>query len=93
MDKVHGPYIIDAGGRAAVFPQLCLYPSLGRLVAQLKAQLVVNPSRSLHVDLPAFAAKKDMHPPIAISDTGLADLPDAGFNAGLLAAAGFVVVG
>jgi hypothetical protein len=48
---------------------------------------------SFHVDLPAFAAKKYVDATIPIVDTGLADLPDAGFNAGLLAAAGFVVVG
>jgi hypothetical protein len=48
---------------------------------------------SLHVDLPAFATEQDMDAPIAISDAGLADLPNAGFNAGLLAAAGLVMIG
>jgi hypothetical protein len=49
--------------------------------------------RSLHVDLPALTAKKNVDPAIAIADTRLADLTNAGFNAGLLAATGFVVVG
>ena len=88
MDEVHGANIIDAGGRAAVFSQLRLHPSLGRLVAQLEAQLVANPVRSFHVDLPAFAAKKNVHALIAVADAGLADFAYAGFNADLLAAAG-----
>jgi len=92
MDEVHGPNIIHAGGRAAVFPQLRLHPALGRLVAELEAQLVVNPVGSLHVDLPAFTAKKNVDAAIAIADARLADLTDAGFDAGLLAAAGFVVI-
>lgn len=92
MGKVHGPNIIYVGGGAVVFPQLRLHPSLGRLVAQLEAQLIVNPVRSLHVDLSAFAAKKNVDATIAIADTRLSDLADAGFNVGLLAVAGFVVV-
>jgi hypothetical protein len=34
-----------------------------------------------------------MDAPVAIPNAGLADLLDAGFDAGLLAAAGFVMVG
>ena len=55
MDEVHGPYIIDAGGRTAAFPQLCLYPSLRRLLAQLQTHLPVKPVNPLAVDRPAFA--------------------------------------
>ena len=64
-----------------------------RLVAQLKAQLIVKTVRSLHVDLPPFAAKKNVDATMAIADARLADLTNAGFDAGLLAAAGFVVLG
>jgi hypothetical protein len=48
---------------------------------------------SLQVDLPAFATQEDMDAPVAIADARLADLFDAGFKAGLLAAARFVVMG
>jgi len=47
----------------------------------------------LQVDLPAFATQEDMDAPVPVADARLANLFDAGFNAGLLAAAGFVMVG
>jgi hypothetical protein len=77
---------------AGPFPQLRLHPSPGRLVAELETELVVNPVCSLHVALLAFPAKKNVEAPIAIADTRIADLTDAGFDASLLAAAGFVVI-
>jgi hypothetical protein len=49
--------------------------------------------RLLHVDLPALTAQKNMDAPVAIPNARLADLFDAGFKAGLLAAARFVVIG
>jgi hypothetical protein len=48
---------------------------------------------SLQVDLPAFATQEDMDPPVPVADARLANLLDAGFNAGLLATTGFVMVG
>ena len=71
----------------------CLDPSLWSLVAQLQAQLVVNPMSFLQVDLPAFATQEDMDAPVAVADARLANLLDAGFNAGLLATTRFVMVG
>jgi len=84
---------VREGGRAAAFLQLRLHPAPGRLVAELQNQFVVNPLRSLHVDLRAFPAEKNVDAAIAIADTRLADIADAGFDAGLLAAPGFVVAG
>ena len=93
MDEVHGPNIVRCGSCATIVAQLRLDFSLRRLVTQLKAQLVVNPMGFLHVDLPAFAPQEDMDAPVAIPDARLADLFNPGFDAGLLAAAGFVMVG
>jgi hypothetical protein len=64
-----------------------------RLAAQLQAQLVVNPMRLLQIDLPALTAQKNMDAPVAIPNARLADLFDAGFKAGLLVAARFVMIG
>jgi hypothetical protein len=47
----------------------------------------------LHVDLPSLAAQKHVDAPVAVAHARLADLFDAGFDAGLLAAAGFVMIG
>jgi hypothetical protein len=92
MDEVHGPDLIGCGSCATIVAQLRLHSSLGRLAAQLQAQTRVNPMRLLHVDLPALAAQKNMDAPVAIPDARLADLLDAGFKAGLLAAARFVMI-
>lgn len=43
--------------------------------------------------LAGFPTKKNVDTAIAIADTRLADLADADFDAGLLAATGFVVIG
>jgi hypothetical protein len=48
---------------------------------------------SLQVDLPAFATQEDVDAPVPIANARLANLLDAGFNAGLLATTGFVMVG
>jgi len=75
---------VREGGRAAAFLQLRLHPAPGRLVAELQNQFVVNPLRSLHVDLRAFPAEKNVDAAIAIADTRLADIADiadAGFDA------------
>lgn len=57
MDEVHGPYIIDPGGRTAAFPQLRLHPSLGCFLAQLQAHLPVKPVNPLSVDCPVLTLK------------------------------------
>jgi hypothetical protein len=85
MDKVHGPNIVRSGSCATIVAQLRLHSSLRRLVAQLQAQLVVNPMSSPQVDRPAFATQENMDAPVPVADARLANLLDAGFNAGLLA--------
>jgi hypothetical protein len=45
------------------------------------------------VDFPAFATQEDMDSPVPVADVRLANLFDAGFQAGLLATTGFVMVG
>ena len=49
--------------------------------------------RSLHVYLPAFAAKKNVDAAIALADARLADLAVAAFDPGMLAVRGFEVLG
>jgi hypothetical protein len=48
---------------------------------------------SLQVDLPPFATQEDMDAPVSVADARLANLLDAGFNAGLLATTRFVMIG
>lgn len=72
---------------ATVFPQLGLHPALGCLVPKLQAQSFINPIGPFHVNLPAFTAKQDMHPPVAVAHTRLADLLDASCKPSLVAAA------
>ena len=93
MDEVHGPNIVRSGSCATIVAQFRLASSLRRLVAQLKAQLVVNPMSSLQVDLPPFATQEDMDAPVPVADARLENLLDAGFDAGLVATTGFVMVG
>jgi hypothetical protein len=93
MDEVHGPNLIGWGSCATIIAELRLDPSLRCLVAQLQAQFVVNPMRLLQIDLPTLAAQKNMDGPVAVADPRLADLFDAGFKAGLLAAARLVMIG
>jgi hypothetical protein len=45
------------------------------------------------IDLPSLATQKDMDAPVAIADARGANLLDPGFEAGLLAATGFVMKG
>jgi len=48
---------------------------------------------SLQVDLPAFATQEDMDAPVPVADARLANLLDPSFQAGLLAATRFVMIG
>src|SRR4029077_8848493 len=66
--------------------------SLRRLVAQLQAQFVVNAMGLLQVDLPPFTTQKDMDASVAVPDACSANLFDPGFETGLLAATGFVMM-
>jgi hypothetical protein len=92
MHEVHRPDLVGMCGIGSVFPKLGFHPSLGRLVPQLQAQLVVKPAGSLHVDRPAFPLQQDMYTPIAIPDPRRADLLDPELEIGLLAALGLVGV-
>jgi hypothetical protein len=46
----------------------------------------------LQIDLPSLATQQDMDAPVAIADPRGADLLDPSFEAGLLAATGFVMI-
>src|SRR5579863_9167472 len=93
MDEVHGPDLVGCGSCATIVAQLRLHSSLWGLVAQLQAQFVVNGMDLLQIDLPSLAAQKDMDAPVAVADPRGANLLDPSFQAGLLAAARFVVIG
>ena len=60
--------------------QLRLDPSLRRLVAQLQAQLIVDPSRLLHVDQPPLSPPHHVNPAIAVAHPRLAYLLDPLFQ-------------
>ena len=92
VHKVHGPDLIAVGRICSILPELCPDPTLGRLVSKLKAQLIVKPSCSLHVDGPSLSLQKHVNTPISIADAGLADLLDAVLERCLLAALAFVGV-
>lgn len=92
MDEFQGPHIIDAGGHAAAFPQLRLHPPLGRLLVELKAQLLVKPIDPLAIDFPGVASKQDMDPTISIAYARFRDLLDPLFELGLLGALATIVV-
>jgi hypothetical protein len=57
---------------------------LGRFVAQLQSLLAVEPAHPFDVHRPAFTAKQDIDPPIAVAHAALGDLLDA-FAEGRLA--------
>ena len=61
MDEVHRPDIVRSGRRGPVLAELGLDPALGRLVAELQSQLIVNPVGLLDVDVPALTAQENMH--------------------------------
>lgn len=93
VNEVHRPRLVGLRRRLTISPQLCADLALGRLVAELKAQLIVNSMCLLDVDIPALALKHDMHAAVAIPNACRAYLLDAGFEAGLIGAARFVMVG
>lgn len=92
VHEVHCPGLVRHGGLAAVFPQLGLHPAFGRLVPQLKPELIVDPSGLLDVDPLAFSLQQDMDPAIAIAHLRLTHRLDPGFETGLVGATGSVVI-
>ena len=77
VHEVHRPGLVDLHGGPAVFPQLRLHPALGYLVPELQAHLLVKSIDPLRVHRPAVTLQQDMHAPISVTDTGLANLLDA----------------
>ena len=93
VDKVHRPRLVWRPRRPPIVAQLRLGPPLRRLVAQVQAKLPVNPVGLLDVDVPALATQQDVNAPIPVAHARGADLLDPGFEAGLIGAAGFAMVG
>jgi len=58
MNEVHRPNVIRPDSFLAILPEFRLDPTLRRLVPELKAQLLVNPPRLLHVDRSALPAQQ-----------------------------------
>lgn len=92
VDEIHRPDIIRADGFVAVLAQFCLHPPLGVLVAELKPQLVVNPSSLLDIHLPSLSSQQNVDAPISIADPRLADLSNSQFQSGLPGSTGFIMV-
>ncbi len=92
MDKIHRPDLVRMRGIGSVFPELGLHPPFGRLVPQLKAQLVVKPACPLHVDRPALTQQKNVYTAISVAHARLADLLDPLLQRSLLTAPRLVCV-
>src|SRR3546814_4737982 len=92
MDEVLRPYIVRPDRRCTILPQLRHYPPLGRLVAQLQAQLPVKPVDLLQVHAPTVPAQDVIHPPVAVAAVRFADLLDALLQKGRIGSAGLIVV-
>lgn len=92
MDEVHGPHIVVTDRRRAILPQLRRHPPLGRLVAQLQAQLPLKPVDLLCIHDPAFPAQDVINTTIAVADVRLADGLDTLLDRGRIGATGLVVV-
>jgi hypothetical protein len=60
--------------RATIGAKLRIDPALGRLVAELEAQLLVKAIDPLRIDIPALASEQHMDPAIAITHARLGDL-------------------
>ena len=92
MDKVHGPGIIDAGSRIPAFSQLRPYPSFGRFLPQLQADLLVKYVDPLAVDLPVLTPMQHMDSVIAVPNPFLRDLLYPLLEVGLIATPATIVV-
>src|ERR1700757_112665 len=93
MHKVHRPDLIRSHRRPAVFPQLGLDPTLGRLVTQLQAHLAIQAADALDVHPPAFTPQQHVNTPIAIAHTNSRNLLDPFTQLSLPGSTGAVVVG
>jgi hypothetical protein len=76
VNEVHRPHIVWLDSLLAILPKLRLHPSLRMLVPELKAQLVVNPTRFLHVDHPPLTAQQHMDATIAVTHPCLTNFLD-----------------
>lgn len=76
-----------------ILSQLRLDPTLRRLVPELQAQVPANAIGPLHIDVPTFALQHPVHAAIAVAHPCRADVLDPSCDVGLIAAAGFVMVG
>ena len=70
MDEIHRPGLVDLHGGPAIFPQFRLLPTLGCLVPELQAHLLVRAIDSFRVHGPAVPLQQDMHATIPVADTG-----------------------
>src|SRR4051794_24222890 len=93
MDEVHRPGLVRSRRWPAIIPQLGLDPTFRRLVAQLQAQLAIDPPRLVLPVAPSFAAKHDMNAAIAVANADMTDLPVPLFESSLTGATRSVVVG
>jgi hypothetical protein len=87
VQEVHRPDVVGPDRRLAIVAQLRLHTPLGRLVAQLQAQLRVQPVGPFMVHPPALALEQHLDAPIAVADAYRADLLDACLEAGLVGSA------
>jgi hypothetical protein len=93
VHEVHRPRLVRLDRRTTILPQLRLHAPLGHLVAQLQAQLLVEPVDPLGVDDPALAPQQHVDAAIAVAHPRLGDLLDPLHESGLRAALALVVVG
>jgi len=87
---------LQAGKAAQLNAKIALDSEIGGVntsVAQLQAQLPIKLVGSLVVHTPTLAQQQNVDAPIAISDTGCTNLPDASLEAGLVGSTGTVVKG
>src|SRR6056297_1580277 len=92
VDEIHRLDIVWIDRFSAILTQLRLHPPLRVLVAELQAQLIVNPAGPLHVDHPSFTPQKNVDAPVAVAHTGLGNLLDQSLDGSLVRPPGFVVV-
>lgn len=96
VKALHRPDMVKPDSFRTIFPQLCRHPPLRVLGAALKNQLIVNPTRVLHVDHPALPSQQHMNAPVTIAHARLNNLLDPPLNSclarapGLIAASGSV---
>ena len=78
--QFHRPYVVGPCRSLTILPELGLDLAFGRLVAELKAQLLIQLVDSLSIDRPAFPLQQHRDPPIAVAHPRLRDLLDPAFE-------------